>query len=89
MAQKNLFERLKILQAGYQIHFLSKEYSRDLNLKVRSMKQKVTKSMLRKSFFLHLLFDNLPSFSLKRPMDVFISILEVLYFLSRNQGEDK
>ena len=57
----------------------------DFKLKVRSMTQKVTKTKFQKSFFCISCLIIYPPFSLKRPMDVFISILIRLNFHRRNQ----
>jgi len=54
-----------------------------VKLKVHSMTKKVPKLCYKKCFFLHLLFDNLPSLFSKTAY-FFISILKLLNFHSRN-----
>ena len=53
-------------------------------LKVHSMTKKVTKTMLQKSFFCISCLIIYPPLFTKWPLDVFISILKLLNFHSRN-----
>ena len=82
----HLLENLKYAYSSCTNFFYP---SPEWTLKVRSTTTKSDQSMIQKSFFCISCLITYPPFSLKEPIGVFISILEVLNFHSCNQDGDE